>query len=490
MAALRCDFAPPPVGTVYGTLLNHRAALAALGDAVHAAALQGAAARRRCCTSSRATPWPAHGAAVAVPAGVPALEIGATLGIVIGRTACRVRRGRGAGATSPATLIVQRPERAACDASTGPSLRFKARDGFLPARAAWSLAARHVRRPDALDVRVRVDGQLVQRTTTAGMHARRGAADRRRQRLHDAGARRRADAGRGGRRAAGRAPGRRSRIDDRRPRHAANTAGGRGGGGMKTRAASPTAGAVHDAVPHARRACSWPTAACWPKTQVVWLPPFEVGTIIALGLNYADHVKELAKELDAQRQGRAAGLPEGPERADRPPRPHAPAGRRRLHALRVRAGGGHRPHGAQRVKRADAMAHVAGYTVANDYAVRDYLENWYRPNLRVKNRDGGTVLGPWLVDAADVPDPHALALRTLVNGKLTQQGNTRDMIYDVPGADRIPEQLHDAAARRRDPHRHARRRGQRQRRRRGRDARSTASAGCVNTIVADDDFGR
>ena len=53
------------------------------------------------------------------------------------------------------------------------------------------------------------------------------------------------------------------------------------------------------------------------------------------------------------------------------------------------------------------MSHVAGYTVANDYAIRDYLENWYRPNLRVKNRDGGTVLGPWLVDAADVAAPAA-----------------------------------------------------------------------------------
>jgi 5-oxopent-3-ene-1,2,5-tricarboxylate decarboxylase/2-hydroxyhepta-2,4-diene-1,7-dioate isomerase len=50
--------------------------------------------------------------------------------------------------------------------------------------------------------------------------------------------------------------------------------------------------------------------------------------------------------------------------------------------------------------------------VCNDYAVRDYLENWYRPNLRVKNRDGGTVLGPWLVSADEVPDPQALALRT------------------------------------------------------------------------------
>ena len=83
------------------------------------------------------------------------------------------------------------------------------------------------------------------------------------------------------------------------------------------------------------------------------------------------------------------------------------------------------------MKAADALAHVAGYTVCNDYAVRDYLENWYRPNLRVKNRDGGTVLGPWLVDAADVPDPQALALRTLVNGRVVQQGSTAHMIHDV-----------------------------------------------------------
>ena len=73
----------------------------------------------------------------------------------------------------------------------------------------------------------------------------------------------------------------------------------------------------------------------------------------------------------------------------------------------------------------------AGYTVANDYAIRDYLENWYRPNLRVKNRDGGTVLGPWLVDGSDVPDPQDLALRTVVNGRITQQGHTGNMIHRV-----------------------------------------------------------
>jgi 2-keto-4-pentenoate hydratase/2-oxohepta-3-ene-1,7-dioic acid hydratase in catechol pathway len=87
---------------------------------------------------------------------------------------------------------------------------------------------------------------------------------------------------------------------------------------------------------------------------------------------------------------------------------------------------------ARNVKRDDAYDFVGGYTVANDYAIRDYLENWYRPNLRVKNRDTCTPLGPWLVDAADVPNPMALALQTTVNGKVTQSGNTRDMIFDVP----------------------------------------------------------
>jgi 5-oxopent-3-ene-1,2,5-tricarboxylate decarboxylase/2-hydroxyhepta-2,4-diene-1,7-dioate isomerase len=87
---------------------------------------------------------------------------------------------------------------------------------------------------------------------------------------------------------------------------------------------------------------------------------------------------------------------------------------------------------AKRVARARAMQHVAGYCIANDYAIRDYLENWYRPNLRVKNRDGATVLGPWFVDAQDVPDPGNLDLRTFVNGKQTQAGNTRDLVFDIP----------------------------------------------------------
>jgi 5-oxopent-3-ene-1,2,5-tricarboxylate decarboxylase/2-hydroxyhepta-2,4-diene-1,7-dioate isomerase len=163
------------------------------------------------------------------------------------------------------------------------------------------------------------------------------------------------------------------------------------------------------------------------EDRVVWLPPFDVGTIIALGLNYADHAKELAFSAQSEPLAflKGPGSLLGHRGATRRPR-----GVKFMHyecELAVVIG-----RSASQVARADAMSHVAGYCIANDYAIRDFLENWYRPNLRVKNRDGGTVLGPWLVDAADVPQPHALGLRTFVNGQLTQQGNTRDLVFDIP----------------------------------------------------------
>ncbi len=163
------------------------------------------------------------------------------------------------------------------------------------------------------------------------------------------------------------------------------------------------------------------------EEQVVWLPPFEAGTIIALGLNYAAHARELAQQ--AQEEPLVFLKGPGALLGHRGTTPR-PAGVKFMHyecELAVVIG-----RSARDVCRAEALQHVAGYCIANDYAIRDYLENWYRPNLRAKNRDGATVLGPWLVDAADVPDPGNLGLRTFVNGRLTQQGNTRDLISDVP----------------------------------------------------------
>jgi 5-oxopent-3-ene-1,2,5-tricarboxylate decarboxylase/2-hydroxyhepta-2,4-diene-1,7-dioate isomerase len=189
------------------------------------------------------------------------------------------------------------------------------------------------------------------------------------------------------------------------------------------------AGALHTAQPH-ERGLRLADGRVVAEDAVTWLPPFDVGTIIALGLNYADHVKELSKELTLSKKDEPLVFFKGSNallgHRGVTPRPAVATFMHYECELAVVIG-----RTARRVKRADALRHVAGYTVCNDYAVRDYLENWYRPNLRVKNRDHATVLGPWLVDADDVPDPQSLALRTHVNGRITQQGSTADMIDGV-----------------------------------------------------------
>jgi 5-oxopent-3-ene-1,2,5-tricarboxylate decarboxylase/2-hydroxyhepta-2,4-diene-1,7-dioate isomerase len=168
-----------------------------------------------------------------------------------------------------------------------------------------------------------------------------------------------------------------------------------------------------------------------PFDAVTWLPPLadtrQPRTILALGLNYADHAKELAFKAPEEP---LVFLKSSSALTGHQQKTRRPAGVDFMHyecELTVIIG---RP--ARRVKRDDAYDFVGGYTVANDYAVRDYLENWYRPNLRVKNRDGATPIGPWFVDAGDIANPMALALSTTVNGKVTQSGNTKDMIFDVP----------------------------------------------------------
>ena len=164
------------------------------------------------------------------------------------------------------------------------------------------------------------------------------------------------------------------------------------------------------------------------EAEVTWLPPFDFGTIFALGLNYADHAKEI----------QYSKAPEEPLVFLKGP-----------NALTGHRGFSWRPADVaymhfecelgvvigkrcRNVAESDAFQHVAGYCTVNDYAIRDYLENYYRPNLRVKNRDACTPIGPWLVDARDIPDPMNLRLRSWVNGELKQDGNTRDMVHSIP----------------------------------------------------------
>jgi 5-oxopent-3-ene-1,2,5-tricarboxylate decarboxylase / 2-hydroxyhepta-2,4-diene-1,7-dioate isomerase len=199
---------------------------------------------------------------------------------------------------------------------------------------------------------------------------------------------------------------------------------------MKRTARVAFGGAIHEGAEHPG-GVQLTDGRVLAETQVVWLPPFEAGTIIALGINYADHARELAKELTMSAKDEPLAFLKAPNTlVGHRGFTRRPSDASFMHyecELAVIIGST-----AKNVARIDAMGFVAGYAVANDYAVRDYLENWYRPNLRVKNRDGCTVLGPWFVPAANVPDPHALDLRTLVNGRVTQRGNTRDLINDVP----------------------------------------------------------
>lgn len=191
------------------------------------------------------------------------------------------------------------------------------------------------------------------------------------------------------------------------------------------------AGAIWDALEHGPDQLRLPDGRLVAQDAVVWLPPLapiaRPRTILALGLNYADHARELAFKAPEEPlvfvKGETALIGHRAKTV-RPP------GVQNMHyecELAVVIG-----RTTRDVRQGDAYDFIAGYTVANDYAIRDYLENWYRPNLRVKNRDGCTPIGPWRVDASDIADPMQLDLQTRVDGVVTQSGNTRDMIFDVP----------------------------------------------------------
>ena len=163
------------------------------------------------------------------------------------------------------------------------------------------------------------------------------------------------------------------------------------------------------------------------ETALVWLPPVEARTIFAVGLNYRDHAAELAFKAPEKPLIflKTAGALAGHRSFTRRPPDVA-----MMHfecELAVIIG-----RNGRRVRKENAFDYVEGYTIANDYAIRDYLENYYRPNLRAKNRAASTPIGPWLVDRDDVPDPHALTLGTRVNGRRVQSGNTKDMIFSIP----------------------------------------------------------
>ena len=165
---------------------------------------------------------------------------------------------------------------------------------------------------------------------------------------------------------------------------------------------------------------------------MVWLPPFEVGTIIALGL-----------ELQRPRQGAVERAGPSPPKTSRWCSLKGPG------AVIGHRGFTRRPAGVSFMHYECELAVVIGKPAhnarsggrcsmwratprsCNDYAIRDYLENWYRPNLRVKTATAGTVLGrgwwmPRMCRPARSCPAHA------GQRQVTQQGHTGNMINDIP----------------------------------------------------------
>jgi acylpyruvate hydrolase len=85
---------------------------------------------------------------------------------------------------------------------------------------------------------------------------------------------------------------------------------------------------------------------------------------------------------------------------------------------------------ARYVPKDKALDYVWGYTIINDASARDFqflTSQW----MAGKIFETAAPVGPYIADRQDIPDPHALSLKTFVNGKQVQNGNTKTFIFDV-----------------------------------------------------------
>ncbi|MFZ1154339.1 MAG: fumarylacetoacetate hydrolase family protein [Solirubrobacteraceae bacterium] len=151
--------------------------------------------------------------------------------------------------------------------------------------------------------------------------------------------------------------------------------------------------------------------------EVTLLAPVpEPRAIFGIGLNYADHVAEMGvappeAPLVFMKLPSSAASPGAPVRC--------PSVVKRLDyegELAVVMG---------------ANGQVAGYAVSDDLTARD-LQKRELQWTRAKGADGFCPYGPWITTAEDVSDPHALSLRTWVNGELRQDSSTSNLIFKIP----------------------------------------------------------
>lgn len=138
--------------------------------------------------------------------------------------------------------------------------------------------------------------------------------------------------------------------------------------------------------------------------------------IFGIGMNYADHVAELD-----------ATAPEVPLVFMKLPSSAAPPGGPVLCPGVVKR----LDYEGELAVVMGAGGKVAGYTVADDLTARD-LQGREPQWTRAKGADAFCPYGPWITTAEEVPDPHALWLRTWVNGEPRQESSTSNLIFKIP----------------------------------------------------------
>lgn len=155
--------------------------------------------------------------------------------------------------------------------------------------------------------------------------------------------------------------------------------------------------------------------------------------IVALGMNYALHAYESARA-----RGKPEVLPEHPVFFTKAvscvnqPEGIVPLHERQTSQLdwEVELGFIFGRRGVQ-VAAGDWQDYVFGYTIVNDVSARE-VQNQHQQFFRGKSLDGCGPMGPWIVTADEIPDPHTLGIRLRLNGETVQDSNTSDLIFKIP----------------------------------------------------------
>lgn len=153
----------------------------------------------------------------------------------------------------------------------------------------------------------------------------------------------------------------------------------------------------------------------------------KVGKFICIGLNYADHAAETGAEIPKEPVifSKWTSAIVGPNDDVEIPRDSVKTDWEVELGVVIGAGGRY-------ISEADALSHVAGYCVINDVSEREFQIERGGTWDKGKGCDTFGPIGPWLVTADEIPDPHQLNLWLEVDGKRYQNGNTRTMIFKIP----------------------------------------------------------